>query len=348
MLPNRTLRNGDVLTFYTRKMTIGGGQTDYPDRLETRMSTNGASANVGAGGTAVGDFTSLLLSINPALVANVYPQVWTQYTITISGLPAPTSGRLAFRYFVTSAGPTGTNSDYIGIDEVNYTPYVCPAITLTAGGALTGGTEGSAYSVTLSQTGALGAPNFAVTAGALPPGVTLSAGGTISGTPTASGTFNFTATANDASGCSGSQSYSITVVLIDTDGDSIGDYADNCPAVANANQLDTDGDNIGDLCDSTPNGDTDGDGVDNAADNCPLDANSSQTDSDSDGAGDACDSDDDADGVDDGADNCPLLDNPGQQDTDADGIGDSCDVDPTDPDPGVLLRQTRTDRPRLR
>ena len=91
MTPNRTLRNGDVFTFYTRKPTIGGGQTDYPDRLEVRMSTNGASTNVGAGATAVGDFTTVLLSINPTLVANVYPQVWTKFTITISGLAAPTS-----------------------------------------------------------------------------------------------------------------------------------------------------------------------------------------------------------------------------------------------------------------
>lgn len=210
--PNRTFKNGDVITFYTRKPTILGGQTDYPDRLEVRLSTNGTSTNVGSPGNNVGDFTTLLMSVNPTLIPNVYPQSWTQYTITISGLPAPTSGRVAFRYFVTSAGPTGANSDYIGIDNFVYTPYVCPAFTMTAGGALTSGTAGSAYSTTLTQTGALGAPNFAVTAGALPPGLTLATNGTISGTPTATGTFNFTSTVSDASGCSGSQSYSITVV----------------------------------------------------------------------------------------------------------------------------------------
>ena len=130
--PNRTLRNGDVFTFYTRKPTVGVGQTYYSDRLEVRMSTNGSSTNVGTTATAVGDFTTLMLSINPTLVPNVYPQVWTKYTVTISGLPAPTSGRLAFRYFVTAAGPNGTNSDYIGIDTVAYTPYICPAFTMTA------------------------------------------------------------------------------------------------------------------------------------------------------------------------------------------------------------------------
>ena len=207
MTPNRTFRNGDVLTFYTRKPS----PDTYADRLEVRLSTNGASTSVGTG-SGVGDYTTLLLSINPNLTLGVYPTTWTMYTVTISGLPAPTSGRLAFRYFVTSAGLSGTNSDYIGIDQVDYTPYVCPSFTMTPSGALTGGAAGSAYSTSLTQTGALGTPNYAVTAGALPPGLTLSASGTISGTPTATGTFNFTVTVSDNSGCSGSSAYSITTV----------------------------------------------------------------------------------------------------------------------------------------
>ncbi|ULR89759.1 IPTL-CTERM sorting domain-containing protein [Comamonas sp. B21-038] len=231
--PNRTLRNGDVVTFYTRKPTIGGGQTDYPDRLEVRLSTNGASTSVGAGATAVGDFSTLLLSINPTLIANVYPQVWTQYSITISGLPAPTSGRAAFRYFVTGAGSAGSNSDYIGIDNVVYTPYVCPTFTMTSGGAISGGIVGQAFSSTLSQTGALGTPSFAITAGALPPGLTQSSSGLISGTPTSVGTYSFTTTVSDASGCSGSQSYSISV---DQGGQSI-----SFPSQSPASQLYTPG-----------------------------------------------------------------------------------------------------------
>ncbi|TDX86392.1 T9SS-dependent choice-of-anchor J family protein [Epilithonimonas xixisoli] len=209
LTPNRTFKNGDVITFYTRKYDVG---QDYPDRMEVRLSTNGASTNVGSGASALGDFTTLLLSVNPSLIVGGYPKQWTQYTITISGLPAPTSGRLAFRYFVTAAGPTGTNSDYIGLDNVVYTSYTCPTFTMTASGALAGGSAGNSYSTALTQTGALGTPSFVVTAGALPPGLTLSSSGTISGTPTATGTFNFTATVSDASGCSRSQAYSITVV----------------------------------------------------------------------------------------------------------------------------------------
>jgi uncharacterized delta-60 repeat protein len=38
----------------------------------------------------------------------------------------------------------------------------------------------------------------------------------------------------------------------DLDGDGLSDNADNCPAVANADQVDTDGDGIGDACDGLP------------------------------------------------------------------------------------------------
>jgi|GEM_PF-2002017 len=119
--PELNLSNGSTFTFYTRKPTISVGGIDYPDRLEVRMSTNGASTDVGTTDASTGDFTTLMISINPTLVTGVYPQTWTQYTATVSGLSAPTTGRIAFRYFVTNAGPTAPNSDYIGIDDVVYT-----------------------------------------------------------------------------------------------------------------------------------------------------------------------------------------------------------------------------------
>jgi len=45
-----------------------------------------------------------------------------------------------------------------------------------------------------------------------------------------------------------------TVAVDDADSDTVADTTDNCPLVANANQLDTDDDTQGDACDSTPNG----------------------------------------------------------------------------------------------
>lgn len=136
LTPTVAIKNGDQFKFWTRTVT---GPL-FPDRLEVRMSTNGASTNVGATNTSVGDFTNLLLTINPSLTTTGYPAVWTQYTITVSGLGAPTTGRMAFRYFVTSGGPAGANSDNIGIDNVVYT---------STGGAAQGiwtGPAGTIYS----------------------------------------------------------------------------------------------------------------------------------------------------------------------------------------------------------
>jgi subtilisin family serine protease len=116
LTPEMTMRNGDQLSFYTRRTA----SATFQDRLQVRLSVNGASTHVGATGTSVGDFTTLLLDINPTYAPGGYPQVWTEYVITISGLSGPTNGRLAFRYFVENGGPSGANSDYIGIDTVTY------------------------------------------------------------------------------------------------------------------------------------------------------------------------------------------------------------------------------------
>jgi uncharacterized repeat protein (TIGR01451 family) len=111
----------------------------------------------------------------------------------------------------------------------------------------------------------------------------------------------------------------------DTDHDGVPDnymgIVDNCPTVANANQLDTDHDGLGDACDP----DIDNDGVLNASDNCPTVPNPTQANLDGDGLGDACDPDIDGDGVPNAVDNCPTAPNPLQQDINGNGIGDACD-----------------------
>lgn len=120
--PVTTLSNGSVITFYSRTVDA----PSFPDRLQVRLSTNGASTNVGTTNTSVGDFTTILLDINPTLTTAGYPNTWTQYSVTLSGLPGTLTGRIAFRYFVTNGGPTGANSDYIGIDEFVYTDNSVP------------------------------------------------------------------------------------------------------------------------------------------------------------------------------------------------------------------------------
>ena len=54
---------------------------------------------------------------------------------------------------------------------------------------------------------------FSVTAGSLPPGLSLSAGGVISGTPSAGGTFNFTAHVIDSNGNTGNRAYALQITV---------------------------------------------------------------------------------------------------------------------------------------
>lgn len=107
------VKNGDVVSFYTR--THG----DYEDRMQVRANYKNASVNVGSGAEDLGDFTTLLLDINPGL-NTTYPTTWTKYSLTVAGVTGTINARFAFRYYVTNAGPSGANSDMIGVDKFEF------------------------------------------------------------------------------------------------------------------------------------------------------------------------------------------------------------------------------------
>jgi hypothetical protein len=83
-------------------------------------------------------------------------------------------------------------------------------VPLLSPDTLPGGTYGTAYSQTIvaAPSGEFG---FAVTAGTLPPGLSLLLGGVLIGTPTAAGSFSFTLTATDLAGFTASQAYTLVI-----------------------------------------------------------------------------------------------------------------------------------------
>ena len=101
-------------SFYTRTTST----FVKPDRMYVRYSTAGSSSNVGNTPDTLGDFTNPLLIINSALSSNGYPNSWTLYTFTIPARGTGVTGRVAFHYYVTEAGPFMTNGYTIGIDTV--------------------------------------------------------------------------------------------------------------------------------------------------------------------------------------------------------------------------------------
>jgi hypothetical protein len=132
----------------------------------------------------------------------------------------PSPGGAAIGGSVTSGGAqtytttiTATNGSPPDATQAFSLIITCPTITVTrsGGGTFPDGTFGVAYpgGQAVTATGGTG-HTFTVTGGTFPPGLTLASGGGISGTPTDTGAFTFTVTANTG-GCTGSAPFTINV-----------------------------------------------------------------------------------------------------------------------------------------
>lgn len=109
---------------------------------------------------------------------------------------------------VTFASACGGHSSTL----TSSVPVNGPAVTLSISGGLPSGTVGTNYNASLSVTGGTAPYSFAVVAGQLPNGVGLTENsGTISGTPSSAGTFNFVVSALDAKGNASQKSLQIPV-----------------------------------------------------------------------------------------------------------------------------------------
>jgi len=111
----------ESFSFYTLTRRASNNFSIYPDRLYLVRSPSG-EINTGNCTEGFGDFTETLLVVNPDLtIASTAPEgyprlAWQNFTTEVNG-----AGRLAFVYYVTDAGYYGVNSNYIGIDTVQWT-----------------------------------------------------------------------------------------------------------------------------------------------------------------------------------------------------------------------------------
>lgn len=87
---------------------------------------------------------------------------------------------------------------------------VCPLITVSPI-SLVAGTAGVPYNQVVMASGGASPYAFGLTAGSLPAGLTLSTGGTVSGTPAAAGSSTFTIRATDFNACTADKPYTISV-----------------------------------------------------------------------------------------------------------------------------------------
>jgi hypothetical protein len=71
-----------------------------------------------------------------------------------------------------------------------------------------------AYSATLTATGGTGSTAWSVVSGSLPPGLTMTSSGRISGTPTAVGKFTFTVQALDTGWSGDAATATLTINIV--------------------------------------------------------------------------------------------------------------------------------------
>ncbi|MGY0675014.1 putative Ig domain-containing protein [Xanthomonas campestris] len=238
------LVNGDTLsepneTFFVNVSNVSGagvsdaqGQgTIVNDDALPSLSIDDVSVNEGNSGTTTATFTVTLSAASGQTVSVNYASA--DGTATAGSDYVARSGTLTFAPGTTAQGVAITvNGDTalepnetfsVGLSGASNASIARATgagtilnddVVVTVGPAsLPAATAGSAYSQNLSASGGTAPYSFAVTAGALPAGLTLSAAGVLSGTPTATGSFNFTATATDSGGSptSGNRAYTLTV-----------------------------------------------------------------------------------------------------------------------------------------
>ena len=127
------------------------------------------------------------------------------FTGIISGTPTAPAGTFPFTVRVQDTSGQQDTKDL----SVRVTLTTPPQITTTS---LPGGTAGQPYNERVRSTGGIGQLAWSISAGSLPPGLTLDpSGGTISGTPTRGGSFTFTVKITDSVGQSDTQDLSINV-----------------------------------------------------------------------------------------------------------------------------------------
>ena len=126
---------------------------------------------------------------------------------SLTGVPTTAGSSTVSVTATDSANPAKSTTG-----PVTITVNPLPALSFT--GSLPNGVVNQPYLQTLAATGGVGPYTYAVTAGALPAGITLANNGTVSGTPTTPGASSFTVTATDSEGTP--QTANLPLVLLIT------------------------------------------------------------------------------------------------------------------------------------
>ncbi len=161
-------------------------------------------------GTTVGSSYSQSLSAG----GGTPPYTWSLVSGSLpGGLSLSSSGSIT-----GTTKAAGTSSFTVEVtDSVSATAtkqlsiVVAGPLSITTAATLPGASLNAGYTQTLSASGGTAPYTWALTAGALPSGLSLSSAGAITGAAKAAGTFQFTVTATDSAAATASQQFTLTV-----------------------------------------------------------------------------------------------------------------------------------------
>ncbi|MBA0885578.1 MBG domain-containing protein, partial [Flavobacterium undicola] len=180
---------------YTVTITDANGCTATRNFTVTQPSAistaTGSQTNVSCNGGSNGS-----ASVSPSGGTPGYTYSWSPS----GGTAATATGLAAGSYTVTITDANGCSATR------NYTITQPSALSFTTT-TLPGYDYNSSYSQTISVTGGTGGKSYAVTAGSLPSGFTLSSSGTITGTSTQVADSNFTVTVTDVNSCTATYNF---------------------------------------------------------------------------------------------------------------------------------------------
>jgi uncharacterized repeat protein (TIGR01451 family) len=198
---NNVAAPNDVGSFATEGIRVDAGNASSAnDQVNLSISGNASAGQNGASGIGV-------RKQGTVATTNVFGLV---------GIPQNPPSNTDVQNFINAQNPSGGGTDIIsGSSYVQGSFTVLPTSPLTVSpNALSAATVGSAVNQTITASGGTAPFTFSVAPGSsLPPGLSLSSAGVLSGTPTAGGSFSFTVAAVDSAANRdyGAQSYTLTV-----------------------------------------------------------------------------------------------------------------------------------------
>ena len=177
----------------------------------------------------------LLISTTSNLPSGVAGTAYAQTLTATGGIPPYTwaiaSGPLPALLTLSAGGVIGGIPAEAGVSTFSVIVYdsgqhsatqtftltiTLVALTVVTPSTLASGVVGASYSQTLAATGGIPPYTWSVTSGTWPPGLALSAGGVISGTPAAAGAYSFTVQAKDGGSETATQTFALTVAAAGT------------------------------------------------------------------------------------------------------------------------------------